>query len=103
MASPNNVTEFTVLLKAIHVHAPGDSEVKNPPANAGDASLIRESGRSPGAENDTPFHDFCLAYPMDKGTYSPWSHRSPWDHKRIEYDLVTKQTGMPYETTFYPI
>ena len=79
------------------------SVVKNPLANAGDGGWIRELGRSPGEENDNPFHYFCLAYPMDKGTYSPWSHKSPWDHKRIEYDLVTKQTRTPYETTIYPI
>ena len=45
--------------------------LKNPPANAGDAGLICELGRSPGEENDNPFHYFCLAYPMDKGAYSP--------------------------------
>jgi len=30
---------------------PGDSEVKNPPANAGDIGLIPGSGRSPGEVN----------------------------------------------------
>ena len=45
--------------------------LKNPPANAGDAGLICELGRSPGEENDNPFHYFYLAYPMDKGAYSP--------------------------------
>ena len=32
----------------------GGSVVKNPPANAGDTSLIPGSGRSPGVENCNP-------------------------------------------------
>ena len=32
----------------------GDSMVKNPPANAGDASLIPGSGKAPGGENGNP-------------------------------------------------
>ena len=34
---------------------PGDSEVKNPPANAGDAGSIPVLGRSPGGGNGNPF------------------------------------------------
>ena len=33
---------------------PGDSAVKNPPDNAGDAGLIPASGRSPGGGNGNP-------------------------------------------------
>ena len=33
---------------------PGGSVVKNPPANAGDAGSIPESGRSPGGGNGNP-------------------------------------------------
>ena len=33
---------------------PGDSVVKNPPANAGDTSLISGLGRSPGEGNGNP-------------------------------------------------
>ena len=33
---------------------PDDSVVKNSPANAGEASSIPGSGRSPGEENDNP-------------------------------------------------
>ena len=33
---------------------PGGSAVKNPPASAGDASLIPGSGRSPGEGNGNP-------------------------------------------------
>ena len=43
---------------------PGGSVVKNPPANAGDLSLIPGSGRSPAGGNGNP-----LQY---SGMLSPW-------------------------------
>ena len=45
---------------------PGGSAVKNPPANAGDTSLIPESGKS-GEENVNPLAYSCLENPMDRG------------------------------------
>ena len=48
---------------------PGGSVVKNPPANAGDAGLIPESGRSPGRGNGNPLQYSCLENPMDRGTW----------------------------------
>ena len=39
---------------------PGGSVVKNPPANAGDADLISESGRSPPEGNGNPLQYSCL-------------------------------------------
>ena len=39
---------------------PGGSGVKNPPANAGDASLIPGSGRSSGEGYDNPLQYSCL-------------------------------------------
>ena len=39
---------------------PGDSVVKNPPANAGDAVSIPGLGRSPGEENGNPLQVFLL-------------------------------------------
>ena len=41
--------------------------VKNPPANAGDRSLIPGSGRSPGEGNGNPLHYFCLGNSMERG------------------------------------
>ena len=41
--------------------------VKNPPANARDASLIRGSGRSPEEGNGNPVQYSCLGNPMDSG------------------------------------
>jgi len=49
---------------------PGDSVVKNLPANAGatgDMGLIPGSGRSPGEGNGNPLQYACLENPMDRG------------------------------------
>ena len=44
-----------VSIYVIHIDScPGDSVVKNPPANSGDASLIPVSGRYPGEGNGNP-------------------------------------------------
>ena len=50
--------------------------IKNLPSNAGDASSIPGSGRSPGEANGNPLQYSCLENPMDRGA-SPWDH-SPW-------------------------
>ena len=51
---------------------PGDSVVKNPPANAGDArdaGLIPGLGRSPGAWHGTVFWHSCLKIPLGRGAW----------------------------------
>ena len=48
---------------------PGGSGVKNPPANAGDASSIPESGRAPGGRNGNPLQYSFLEKPMDRGAW----------------------------------
>ena len=58
--------------------------VKNLPANAenaGDATLIHGSGRSPGEVNVNPFQYSCLEKPMDRGA---WRANSPWGHKESD-------------------
>ena len=45
---------------------PGGSLVKNAAANAGDASLIPGSGRSPREGNGNPLQYSCLGNPMDR-------------------------------------
>ena len=56
---------------------PGDSVVKNLPANAGDAGLITGSGRSYGKETAT--HSSILAWetPGQRSLegYSPWGYK----------------------------
>ena len=46
---------------------PGDSAGRNLPANAGDAGLIPESGRSPGGGHGNLPQYSCLENPMDRG------------------------------------
>ena len=48
---------------------PGDSVVKNPPANAGDSVLIPGLEKSPGEGNGNPLQYCCLENPMDKGAW----------------------------------
>ena len=47
----------------------GDSEVKTPPANAGDTGSISGSGRSPGGGNGNPFQYSCLGNSTDRGAW----------------------------------
>ena len=50
----------------------GDSVVKTPPANAGDAGhsgLILGSGRSPGGGHGNPLQFSCLENPMDRAVW----------------------------------
>ena len=46
---------------------PGGSEVKNPPADAGDVSLILGSGRSLGGGHGNPLQYSCLENSVDRG------------------------------------
>ena len=52
----------------------GGSVVKNLPVNAGDASLISESGRSTGEGNDNPLQYSFLGNPMDRGAWQITVH-----------------------------
>ena len=54
---------------------PGGSEVKNPPAKAGDTDLLHGLGRSPGEGNGNPFQYSCLENLMDR---SAWEPESKW-------------------------
>jgi len=53
---------------------PGDSAVKNLPANAGDVGLIPGLGRSPGEGNGNALQYSCLGNPMGKGTWQATVH-----------------------------
>ena len=51
---------------------PDGTEVKNPPANAGDARdtvSISGSGRFPGVGNGNPLQYSCLGNPTDRGAW----------------------------------
>ena len=53
---------------------PGDSGVRNPPANAGDVGLIPGSGRSPGEGSGNPLQYSCLGNSMDRGAWQATVH-----------------------------
>ena len=48
--------------------------IKNPPANAGDAGSILESGRPPGGGNGNPLQCSCLENSRDKGAWQARVH-----------------------------
>ena len=53
----------------------GDAVIKNPPANAGGASSVPVSGRSPGEGYSKPLSYSCLENPMDSGAWWAPVHR----------------------------
>ena len=53
---------------------PGDSVVKNLPANVGNLGLIPGSGRSPGEGNGNPLQYSCIENPTDRGTWQATVH-----------------------------
>ena len=67
---------------------PGGSVVKNLPVNAGDTGSIPGSGRSPGEGNVSPLQYSCLEKSHGQRSLVGYS---PWSHKRVKHDLVTKQ------------
>ena len=61
--------------------------VKNPPANAGDSSLIPESGNP--LEKEMVTHS-SISPGKSYGHRSLASY-SPWSQKRVGHDLATKE------------
>ena len=53
---------------------PGDSVVKNLPANAGDIGVISALGRFPGERNDNPLPYSSLGNPMGRGAWRATVH-----------------------------
>ena len=66
---------------------PGNSEVKNPPANAGDVDLIPGSRQSSGEGTGNPLLYSCLTNPMVREAWWATVHRVA----RVRHYLVTKQ------------
>ena len=62
--------------------------VKNLPANAGDAGSIPGSRRSSEEGNGNPPSILAWEFPWRE---EPGRLYSPWGHKRVGHDLVTKQ------------
>ena len=61
----------------------GGTVVKNSPANAGDVSLIPESGRSPGEGNGNPLHCSCLENSIDRGAWWAIVHGVTKSHTQL--------------------
>ena len=66
---------------------PGDSVVKNSPANAGDTSWIPSLGRYPGEGNGNPLQYSCLKNPTDRRIWQA----TVMESQRVRYNLVTEQ------------
>ena len=66
---------------------PGGSVVKNPPANAGDASLIPGSGRCIGEGNGNPCQYSYLENPMDRRAWQAIIHGVA----RVRHGWATKK------------
>ena len=90
-SSRPQVTQYFLLLSS-RKDFPGGSVLKNPPANAGDVSLIPGSGRSPGEGNGNPLQYSCLGNPMDRAPWWAPVMRS----QRARHDLATQQQQQPY-------
>ena len=65
----NKSTHFFFIVVEFSLSFPGGSVVNNPPSNAGDASWIAGSGRSPGEGNSNPLQYSCLGYFMGRGAW----------------------------------
>ena len=63
--------------------------VKNPPANAGDASSIPGSGRSPGGGYHNPTQYYCLENPMDRGALAGYNPQGRKESDMTEHTLDT--------------
>ena len=66
---------------------PGGTEVKNPPANAGDTGdtgSIPGSGRSPGEGHGNPLQYSCLENPMDRESWWSTAHRVAKSQTRLK-------------------
>ena len=90
LAWPDHIHRGDVGSDTVAQGFPGGREVKNPPANAGDAVLIPGSGRSPGEGNGNP-----LQYPCQE---MPWTEepggRQSMESQRVDHKRVTKQLDL---------
>ena len=68
-------SRFLASLDTLTSIGTGDSMVKNPPANAGDTSLIPGLGRSPGGGHFNLLEYSCLENPMNRGAWWAMVHK----------------------------
>ena len=70
---------------------PGDSVVKNPPANAGYMGSIPGLGRSPGEGNGNPLQYSCLENIMDRGAWWATVHEVAKSRTRLSNTFQSVQ------------
>ena len=69
---------------------PGDSAIKNPPANTGGTGSMPGSGRSPGGGHGYPLQSSCLENPMEREAWRATGSQ------RVRHDSVyTVMAGTP--------
>ena len=71
-----DIATYCLFPQCLGLGLPDGSAVKNPPANAGDTSLIPGLGISPGGENGNSLQYSCWENTMDRECdrlYSPWN------------------------------
>ena len=73
---------------------PGGPVVNNPPADAGEACLIPELGRSLGEGNGNPLRYSCLANTTDRGAW--WARvqgvlATKQQHSNVSHYILSKQ------------
>ena len=66
---------------------PGDSKVKNPPANAGDTGSIPGSGRCPRGGNGNLLQYSSLKNPMNRGAWRATVHTAAKSQIRLSYQI----------------
>ena len=83
------------------IHAPGDSVVKNLPANAGDAGSSPGSGRFPEEGNRNPFQYLCLGNSMDREAWQATVHGVPESRSWCrEYATTTTTKLLSFRKVF---
>ena len=90
----SNLPKLKIILFPTPVGFPAGSEVKNPPANAGDAGSIPGSGRSPAGGNGNPLQYSCLENPMDRGAWRATVRKAR--HEWPQYSLL------PCSSSWFP-
>ena len=83
---------FTLNMVILHLNGlPRWLRGKESACNVGDLDLIIGSGRFPREGNGNPLQYSHLENPMDRGTTEESHEQSPWDHKRVRYNIATEQ------------
>ena len=78
---------------------PGDSAIKNPPANAGDTGSIPGSGGSPGEGNGNTFQYSCQGNPMDRGAWWATVHGDAKSWTRLSHSSQIATDYIPFFET----